>query len=212
MEQLSRLRDVRSSSSTFPFDIILSHEEDVRWQREIILACPSCMGAPRSRQTTLLPMIMVFESLIRLFEWDGNGDRCCHYQSKHLHKPCSNHLLRRGEEPPPTSTISTGVSGQRQQLQEQRDHHLHGPMCHMPQTKKPVLVGHFEVDEPAKAVFLRQLLGLHLDKHMATVCELSERLSMDPVGVNYKVAKEILADIRRRIDYFQGCLLLRAEI
>ena len=212
MEQLSRLRDVRSSSYTVPFDIILIHEEDVRWQREIILACPSCMGGPRSRQTTLLPMIMVFESLIRLFEWDGSGDRCCYYHPKHLHNPCSDHLLRRGEEPPPAPTSPAGVLGQRQQLQEQRDHHLHGPIFHMPQTSKPVLVGHFEVDEPAKAVFLRQLLGLHLDKHMVTVSELSEKLSMDPEDVNYKVAKEILADIRRRIEHFQSCLLLRADI
>ena len=212
MEQLSRLRSVRSSSYIVPFDIILSHDKDVRRQREIILACPSCMGASRSRQTTLLPMVMVFESLIRLFEWDGDGDRCCYYHHKHLHNSCSDRLLRRGEERPPTPTSPAGISGQRQQLQEQRDHHLQGPIFHMPQTSKPVLIGHFEVDEPAKAVFLRQLLRLHLDKHMVTVSELSERLSMDPEEVNYKVAKEILADIRRRIEHFQGCLLLRADV
>lgn len=206
MEQLSQLREVRSSSYTVPFDIILSHEEDVRRQREIILACPSCMGAPRSQQSTLLPMIMVFESLIRLFEWGGEGDRCCYYYPEHLDSACSDHMLGGGKEASPTPTSPGGVSRLQQQLQQQRDHCRHGPMFHMPQTSRPVLVGHFEVDEPAKAAFLGQLLRLHLDKHMVTVSELSERLSMDPENVNYKVSKDILADIRRRIEHFQGCL------
>ena len=203
MEQMSRLGDVRSSSASIPFDIILSQEEDVRRQRKTILACPSCMGAPRSRQTNLLPIIMVFESLIRLFEWGGDGDRCCYYHHEHLRKACSEHLRGGSGEPPHTSSNSDDVTGQQGR---QRDQDQYAPRLHMPQTSQPMFIGHFKVDEPAKAIFLRQLLRLHLERHLVTVLELSKRLSTGPQDVSYKVARGILTEIRRRIEHFQGCL------
>ena len=197
-EQLSRLSELQAGECSAPLDVILSQEEYVRRQRERILRCGFCMGTTARSGQTLMLIIMVLENLTGLFEGECKFNRI---NSSSSGSSSSDHTEL-------SSQPSSAISSEYQQRRCDSIWDDGRPRISMlPHTSQPLIIGNFEIDEGAKTMFLKQLLRLHLARQMAAVTDLEQRLAVGAKNsTNYKVAREVLLDIHRRIELSQKFL------
>ena len=189
-EQLARLSGCGSDGCAIPLDLLLSLDRDVYQEKDKALNCASCLGKTSSRPTLTL-VIMVLEHLLGLFEKEYDADLAAELDGVIMDRVAS---WRR---------VHGSDMGSCRQRADRSGSTL--PLLHR---DKPLLVGDFEVEEDVKAAFLRQLLRLHLDRLMITLSELDKALDVGLKDVNYRIAREMLVDIHRRILFLQGLLAL----
>lgn len=134
-------------------------------------------------------IIMVLENLLSLFEKECDVDQVS-----------SAYMLDEAESLTLRQELGS-VAGQRRY-----EYNRNGALSPLPQTSQPLIVGDFEVDESVKAAFFRQLLRMHFERQLVTVSELDQILATGTKDVGHKVAREILVDIYRRVEYFQGLM------
>ncbi|MCJ1251045.1 hypothetical protein MMC30_008276 [Trapelia coarctata] len=237
--QLARLSGCAADGPAIPLDLLLSLDRDVHCEKEKALNCAPCLRKTSSRPTLML-VIMVLEHLLGLFEREYGAELAAALGVVGVGGAVGWRRVRGGGGGSGSGSgdgnngMGNGGSGGRNRPRErERGEHSHShshshPHAHthnhnhthntptgrsspLLRTDKPLLVGDIEVEEDIKAVFLRQLLRLHLDRLMSTQAELEKAVAAGLKDVNFRIAREMLVDIRRRILFLQGLLALTDE-
>ncbi|KFY00079.1 hypothetical protein O988_03521 [Pseudogymnoascus sp. VKM F-3808] len=186
MKSLFQLSSGLTVASKPPsLDIVLSMDRETHSNKERVLACKSCLGKNRS---SILLLTMVMERLVQVLE---RRDKVV---------TTMKNITGRNERNCSVAVMPT------KRRQSPRDMYSSPQANPLLETECPLLIKNFEVDEDTKRRFLKGLWKVQLRGLLSMLKEIEQAVRVDLNDINYRLAKEMTVDVRRRLESLTGQL------
>jgi hypothetical protein len=188
--QLGDIAKYQVKDAVVALDVLLNLNDHVRTASNTVMRCAYCLAGNGTGQIFIL-ISMVIGNLLGLFESSCGafaGDGSVEGRSKVYATPDS-------KESPYTSRPSL--------------------FCNpLPSSSGPLIVGNTVLSESIKIAFSRRLVLMYAERQLGLVQSLQQMLLIseegaeEGTGVSFKVTRELLSDVKRRLERLMGFVSL----